>query len=156
MPLGDHEHARRSARTGTSAEPGIEGAEQLRAFVAAGLLPGLDHPDIDVVERGEARPQAGQRLVGLRHALADRLRAGTVDDDGDDLLQGRPVLPHQGGVEKRQHDEGETERPQPDRPLPQHETEDDDRGAGKRQRDEQTYGQQRREGEGIIGHAVDP
>ena len=115
-------------------EAGVEAGEELRALVAAGLLPGLYNPDVDVAQRGEARLQAGERRVGLRRALADRLRAGPVDDDCDDLLQGRPILAGRArDIKQGEQHQREPNRPQPDGTLPKSETEPDDGDASNRE-----------------------
>ena len=120
--VGDHEHAGDLLGRHVG-EAGVEGREELRALVAAVLLSGLDHPDIDVAERRKTRLERAESLVGLRHALADHLRAGAVDDNRDDLLERHAILAHQRRIEQRQHDEREAERPQPDRALAERQTE---------------------------------
>ena len=95
-------------------------------------------------------------MIGLRGALADGLRAGAVDDHGDDLFQRRAILAHERGVEQRQQYEGEPERAQPYRALTQDETQRHYRRAGDRQHHEERHGEERREGEVIIGHPLRP
>ena len=115
------------------------------SVVGAGVLAGLDRADLDVAERLQARVEVAHGGIGLLHALADGLRARTIDDDRDDLFQRRPLLAHERGIEQREQNEAEAEGPEPDRALTQRQPERDDRDAGRRQKDQHQYRQQRRE-----------
>ena len=109
VAVGDHDCAADPVgrRIG---ERAAQSSEQLGPFGFGFVARRFDDPQIDVSKRLEPRLEFVARFVRLLGPLADVLALGTVDHQGDNVLQRTPVLLDEIGIAQGEQQERHAQR----------------------------------------------
>ena len=128
-------------------ERAAQSGEKLGPLGFGFLARGFDDPQVDVSERLEPRLELVARFVCLPRPLADVLALGTIDHQGDNVLERAPVLLNEIGIAQAKQQERHAERAQPraaDAPPDQRDRDDERR---RRQRVNRGPGKEGRKGD---------
>ena len=143
--VGDHDDAGEPLRRHIG-ERLSQCGEQLGAVVA-GRVRHVDEARLDVGQGAEAALQLGSDLIGHRRPVAERLRAGAIDDHRGDVTHRFAILAHERGVGECGQHQAEHEGAQGRRAPARQEGEDGKQHGDDRERREHRPGQQGREAE---------
>ena len=128
-------------------EAALQSGKQSRAIVVGVGAAGVDHPRLDIAERGKLLLDRVARGIGLRGAVADRLAGAAIENDGDDIVQRLALFPHKGRIGERDEQREQRDSAQPRTRPPRENGERDGEKADDAKRDEDGDRDLRGEGE---------